>query len=817
MHVLKVDHLKIVNDKECVLIQDVSFCLPNRGIVSIYCNQEEANQAIAQVLSGIRKPQNGSLIYNEFEMIHFDEDERSMYRSTFVSSLYHNFQILKDHSVYQNITMGLEYPFDKIEHELKKWGLEEKSDALAEDLSTDEQWRMALLRCVLRQPMMLVLDVSSFPLSSLELEHFYTYLEELRTNMLIVIIGHKGSFPSSNRIIEFDKGYMISDSLWGEEIFPQINHTLDVFQLTRSNVEELKNKLLSHIRWKLRCASILCVVAFIALSTAVFSTTLDITDIQMRLMDKQSSTMFAIQKMAEKSEGSKLNNYYDVLSKKDVRSLNAQFKKDLILGYEPIDTRDASYYAYGTSIIEDEVSDLDEYTIVEAINETELGLRKIYGEYPASYQEVALSSAQAYELLEEQMDESYENSEEQSYKMLGKEVLWYGNTFEISGIFPSSSSTNINMEMDMAGYNGNRNHSGTLTDKTFFVKKGFVDTYGVLQSNTYQKSYKRMIVQSRVVSDFNHISTLDQDVYYYNGEDVISDHTISKKEVLVDFPMALDMGYRSTYTYGVDESSNVSFQQRIEEYQQFADQWIGKTVTIQTYGVENSPNSSTIMSENLKIKGFIIPMTYNYLERYVSGENEGCVYLNTTLANEYSTNNYYIKEAFYQSDIKEERQQALSYFNKQTDYEPYLINSTILQFFVVDLKNLNTLLIMIGSISLLISIAIFVFLLKSSIHSLRDQFSIFYLFGEKKSTLQKLIKKNFHELLWMRSLFGWFCGTLSLVTFILIIYFTLSSSPFIVWALCLPLLLLVAYVVLVRLAFSYSMKRIAIIEEDFIE
>lgn len=812
---LKVEHLHIQLDAQHVLIDDASFSLPNRGIVSICANHDITCTTLAQVLSGMQDVKEGSITYNDEAIEYFDEEQRSLYRSIFASSLYFDFQILKDKSVFQNVSMGLEYPMERVEQELRTWKLEDKRDVLAEDLSTIEQWRMVLVRIVLRQPMMLVFDVIRCPLSSQELIEFYALLEELRTQMLIVIIGDQSSYSISNRTIEFFNGHIISDSLIEEEHFPQINHTMEAFQLTRSITDGLYGKMYTHIRWKLRCASLLCVMAFICLSTAIFSTTLDITDIQMRLMEKQGSSMIAIEKMAENTEGSVMRNEYSLLDKEDIQTLNDKLASPIVLGYEPVDVREATYYTYGTSILDEVHNDMNDFTIVEANSNVDLGLKKMYGTYPKTYQEVALSSSQAYALLKDELEEPYKESEEQMKEMLHKEVDWYGNTFEITAIFPSTVPQNVNLDLDMTGYNGDTKQSSAISDRSFFVKIGFVENYHVLQSKVYKKTYKRMISNARVVTSFNHISSLDRDVYYYNGSEVVMDYDIQKDEVILDFPMALDMGYRSTYQYGVDELHQVSFDERVKAYEAFCDQWIGKTITLQTYTTQNSPNASAVMSQKVNIKGFIIPITYDYLERYISNLEEGCAYLNRDIVAKYSSQNHYIKEAFYHGRDTNDLRQALSYLNKQTLFAPYLTNSRILQFFVVDLKNMNTLFIILGTLSIFVYVMIFLFLLRSTIQLLRRELSTYYIFGERKSVLQKLMITYFHNVIWMRTLFGWFCGTLALGTFILMIYFTLSASQTILWSLCLPLLLLCITLVILRVACAITMRHLSVIEEEF--
>lgn len=810
---LKLEHINLQDEKGHPLLLDVSFTLPNTGIIAIHANHSTFHHSIAQLLAGIRKPNQGILQYNDHEMRSFDEEERAYYRSTFVSSLFHDFQILKTCSVYENITMGLEYPSERVETELRRFHLYEKQDISAEDLTTREQWNMVLIRCILRQPMMLVFDTESCPLSALELQSFYGQLEELRTSMLIVIVGDQGCYPFCNRIIEFEDGYILSDSLREERFYPQINHSNERFALTHWNLEELYDTFHNFIRWKLRCASILCVAAFICLSTAIFSTTLNISDIQMRLMEKQNSSIIAIEKQAVANDGTIMKNYYDYLRPQDITTLGQHLKDHIIVGYYPVDPSLSSLYIYGTMDY-DQSQTLDNYTIIEADSEKEFGMHKLYGTYPQNYYQVALSSKQAYALLREKLNEPYHDSEEQMKKMLGMSVLWYGHVMTISAIFPSSASENSNMELDMAGYNGSTYTYGNMMENSFFVRKGFHEAYPILQMRVYQKSYKRMIAGSKVIASMNGIYALENDVYYFDGETYRYDHELKENEILLDYAMALQLGLDHTNLQNTSETvqdSDVLYKQ----YEVFAKQWINQEVTIQTYTVDNAPSSSTLMNKKVKIKGIAYPI--NMLSAQDETLGIGAIYVNPKLSAPYETKNAYIKEAFYHSDNEEDLQQALTYLNKDNAYEAYLANSRILKFFVVDLKEITSFLMIFSISALLAFFVIMGFLLADSIKYMRNRCTIFYLFGEQKSVLQKNIMRYFHMILWMRSLFGWFCATLALGVFILMIYFALSASSSVLWSLALPVLLLIGCVLMVRLIFYVIMKRSHVIEEEFKE
>ena len=147
---LQVEGLTLYDRNHCILLSNACFRLPNYGFVSIYGDHEELHHLLAQSLTGVYSPNASRFIYNDQEMTLFDEKERSIYRSCFASFLFHDFQIIPDQTVYDNITMFENFPRYVIQKELAFFQMEDKVTTLAEDLTPFEQWKMVLVRCMLR-------------------------------------------------------------------------------------------------------------------------------------------------------------------------------------------------------------------------------------------------------------------------------------------------------------------------------------------------------------------------------------------------------------------------------------------------------------------------------------------------------------------------------------------------------------------------------------------------------------------------------------------------------------------------------------------
>lgn len=806
---LQVEGLTLYDRNHCILLSNACFRLPNYGFVSIYGDHEELHHLLAQSLAGVYSPNASRFIYNDQEMTLFDEKERSIYRSCFASFLFHDFQIIPDQTVYDNITMFENFPRYVIQKELAFFQMEDKVTTLAEDLTPFEQWKMVLVRCMLRCPMMLVVDSESTPLAKEELMQLYSLLDMLKSRVLVVVIGDKQSIAYANRIIEIADGYILSDTHTNSHSFPQVNQIQQPYTLKQAQIEAFDEKLYHFIHWKLRLATVFLMLSFIALSVGLFSLNLDVTDIQMRLMENKQSSILAVEKLANLN-GEYVDNYYDYLNENDVVALQKALGKKLILGYYPTDLKAARYSVYGSSQLY--VTDiLDEYTMIEADSAQELGFAKMYGSYPQAYDEIALPSTSAYRILKEVLNEPFYNTQEQCERMLGMKVLWFGQPLTITAIFPAYEADNANMELQMHSYGSSLNQA-KLMSGSFFVKRGFAKKQEVLTMPAYQKTGKRLIYGDRIVAEFEGLRQGKAGMRYFDGEYHYTSNELEEDEILIDYDAALSMGFRASYLSCVKD-------QAIRLFEEFAESWVGKEITLQTYRVPLAPQATQTMNRVVRIKGIMLPRSFSYedYERYYKKEGIGAIYASKEMLAAGITQNHYIKVAFFQSHEKKELKHALDYLNSHEGYDAFLTNDRILKFFVVDLHEVAIFLLILGGLAFLAFLYLYIFLLKSASSYIHKDCTIHYLLGETKSALRSLVIKYFQMVLWIRSLFSWLCAALTLMLFVFTIYFALYASITIMWSLTIPCILLFVGMLLVRIVMHIVFQRTTVLDEMLID
>ena len=109
----------------------------------------------------------------------------------------------------------------------------------------------------------------------------FPLLKKLSAGLLVMVVQDENSYPWSDRIIEFEAGYVISDSCGQGSAYPQQPVSKTQFQLQPRIVKRMQTRLHHRFRLKYLLLMLLILTSLILVSTAVFSTTLDVTEIEM--------------------------------------------------------------------------------------------------------------------------------------------------------------------------------------------------------------------------------------------------------------------------------------------------------------------------------------------------------------------------------------------------------------------------------------------------------------------------------------------------------------------------------------------------------
>lgn len=798
---IKLDHITLQAEDATYLLQDVSFSLEHDAFVSLHGNDARMHVHLARVLAGLEKPAKGTLTYEDRCIEAFEEAECGQYRASFAASLFSDFQLLEQRSVLENIVLASAVDEEELDNLLKVWGLYGKKETYIEDLDFEDHAKLVLVRIQLRHPHALIVHPQSAPFSQQEWAKMYPLLKKLSERLQVIVVGDSACDTYAQRILEFEDGYLITDS--GSEADPGLPVLKKEFALDEDMKKKLAASLHQRFRWKYLLLTLLIILSLTSLTTALFSTTLDVTEIQMLYLKKNHYTTIAIEKHAQGKDQTLYDQKYDRIQEKDVTALQKALKGDVFVSYVPQNTHIVDSVRYG--------SDVSDFAAIELKDAKAAGFTRLYGEYPKTIYEVALP----YNVVVSIFQKTYGVQPIEFY--LYQTISWNGNLLKITGILDNAQG-NKNLQMSMSGYSNQLAETSSLGQKSIYVVPGFHKEIPLHAQLVYRDSYKRLIDEQTSRSySFEQLYPIPYAnyYYYYNGKDFVLDNdgqghsTIGKDEVLLSFSMALQLGYQSRYIRGYQQNE-IDWNDREADYCAFIRNWIGKKITIQTYRIDDAPDNSTIMEKTVTIKGFLFPTTWDYEPTYV--DSEGYVLMNQAVLKPYMNSNTKIAQMYYHSEQEKDMKQALSYLNTHPRYSAFFSKSLLLKFFVVDLKELNTLLSFTGAISLILAGILFYLLLFRSMEIKEKEMTVYYLFGESKQQLKQFYIEYMGSVLKRRILLGMLASLAILSVFVGMIYWKLSSRMTMFLNLLWPLVLSFLLFWLFVLSMRFVMKKRNVVE-----
>ena len=150
---------------------------------------------LVKIIYGILKADSGIMEINGIE---FSPRNPSSARSNGIGMVFQHFSLFPNLSVLENIMLGIDYGITKSElnKRIKKvsaeYGLYVDSDRLLGTLSVGEKQRVEIIRCLLQDPKLIIMDEPTSVLSPQEIKSLFLILRQLASEgRSILYISHK--------------------------------------------------------------------------------------------------------------------------------------------------------------------------------------------------------------------------------------------------------------------------------------------------------------------------------------------------------------------------------------------------------------------------------------------------------------------------------------------------------------------------------------------------------------------------------------------------------------------------------------------------
>lgn len=198
-----------------IILEDVSFEIKDGEFVIITGTSGSGKTTLLKILSGIQKPDNGSVYWDDVNIYELSNSSLSNLRLKDSGFVYQDFMLIDELNVYDNLILSQRllkvkdnYRVDDVIEELSIKYLLKKYPTV---LSGGEKQRVAIARALINNPKILFCDE---PTGSLDFKATLEIMELLSKlnkeyNITIILVTHEmENLKYASRIIKYNNGVL---------------------------------------------------------------------------------------------------------------------------------------------------------------------------------------------------------------------------------------------------------------------------------------------------------------------------------------------------------------------------------------------------------------------------------------------------------------------------------------------------------------------------------------------------------------------------------------------------------------------------------
>ena len=228
--VKKVTKTYVSKSKNTVTaLKNVSFTLPDKGLVFITGNSGSGKSTLLNILGGLDNITQGDILADGASFASFKPVDFDKYRNSYLGFVFQDFCLIEDLTVRQNLELVLDLcgKVDKstIDSLLDKVHILNCADRFPKELSGGQKQRVAIARALAKDPKLILADEPTGNLDSKTTKSILKLLKDLSKTKLVVVVSHslEDAETYGDRIIELSDGVIVRD----EEKMSGFDNTLE--------------------------------------------------------------------------------------------------------------------------------------------------------------------------------------------------------------------------------------------------------------------------------------------------------------------------------------------------------------------------------------------------------------------------------------------------------------------------------------------------------------------------------------------------------------------------------------------------------------
>lgn len=178
---------------KCQVLKGVSLEIDDGGFTVILGASGSGKSTLLNVISGLEKPDSGSIVYDGVDITQLADKELTKFRKDTVGFIFQQYYLLPNMNVEKNVRMGADLVGNKDYLEIiEAVGLGEKLTKYPSELSGGEQQRVSVARALAKKPKVLFLDEPTGALDEQTGRQVLDYIVKLHKELgfSIVMVTH---------------------------------------------------------------------------------------------------------------------------------------------------------------------------------------------------------------------------------------------------------------------------------------------------------------------------------------------------------------------------------------------------------------------------------------------------------------------------------------------------------------------------------------------------------------------------------------------------------------------------------------------------
>lgn len=198
------------------VVKDVSLTINKNEITVIVGASGAGKSTLLHILSGLDKPDKGTVVIDNTNIFNLSEMEISKFRNQSIGFVFQFHHLLPEFTARENISLAamingtsMREANEKSDELLKIIGLNDRKEHLPAELSGGEQQRVAIARALINEPKILFADEPTGNLDSKNSEIIHNLFVDLKNKLgitLLMVTHNQDLVKLADRVLEMKDG-----------------------------------------------------------------------------------------------------------------------------------------------------------------------------------------------------------------------------------------------------------------------------------------------------------------------------------------------------------------------------------------------------------------------------------------------------------------------------------------------------------------------------------------------------------------------------------------------------------------------------------